>query len=82
MSDRIDALEQRVAELEAAMLALSIQPEADGFITNGYESDDATMAMLTEEYGEVHRGDPRPTNTRTVDELKADGIVGLYVVRQ
>lgn len=72
----------RIAAVEARVFAMLVQPDSDGFITNGYQGDNDTLAMLSEEYGEVRIGDPKPTNTRRVEELKADGIVGLYVVRQ
>lgn len=74
----ICSLQARVAALEARIIA----PEADGWITNGYEGDDDTLVLLREEFGDVRVGEPRPTHMRDADALKADGICGIYVVRQ
>ncbi len=75
-----ETLEDRVERLEAAVFRAVPRAQSDGWITNGYVGDAATMALLQSELGAVYVGEPKPTPQRGVAELKADGIVGLYTV--
>ncbi len=78
----VAALTTRVMALESELANLSLQPDPDGWVSNGYEGDTETHALVKEQFGECVVGEPKPTHSRSVDELKADGVVGLYVVRQ
>lgn len=75
-------LRNRVDALEARVFGAIPQPAGDGWITNGYPSDEATIAMLTKEYGTIYQGQPKATPQKTAAVLKAGGIVGFYAGTQ
>lgn len=77
MSDLAE-IRARLDALESAVFRVLPRPEQDGWITNGYHGDTATVKMLGEEYTEVFVGDPRPTPQRTLEQLKEAGVVGFY----
>lgn len=77
-----DEFRARLDALETAVFRKMPKPDSDGWITNGYSEDAETRKFLEEDFGMVIVGDPKPTIQRTVDELKSDGIVGLYAVKQ
>lgn len=70
IEDRLDALEEAV---------FGPQPDADGWLTNGHQDDEAQRKLIVAEWGIVRIGEPKPTSVRGVAELKQRGIVGIYV---
>lgn len=56
-------------------------PTADGWITNAHALTLAEEEEIRSIYGKFTIGEPYRTPQRTVDQLKAAGIVGVYLVR-
>ena len=79
LADFLEKIEARLALLEARVFP---QAAPDGWLTNGYASDEATIELLRSEFGELRAGDPKPTQMRTAEDLKNSGLVGFYQVRQ
>ncbi len=78
-NDRLDDLERRIVILEMRLAAIDPAPDADGWISNGHPDDEATLALIREKYGSAIVGEPKATEQRTVEALKADNIIGIYV---
>jgi hypothetical protein len=78
LAELIESLMARVEKLEARVFP---QPDADGWLTNGYGADKDTLAVITAEFGAVRIGEPKASTTKSADQLKAEGIVGFYVAK-
>ncbi len=77
----IRELSERLDRLECAVFRRMPKAEPDGWITNAAETDQASLDFIASEYCAigVEIGEPKATAFRGVAELKAAGIVGVYL---
>ena len=81
MEERFDVVREmadRLEALEAAVFRAVPRAQADGWITNGYPADSATLELIESEAGPIRIGEPKATKQRTAEDLKNSGLIGIY----